>query len=350
MRALVALMISLAAALLPPAAKPQPQPWRPRHIEERVQVPSYFNPATNPAQSEKPLFRFGLIADVQYADKDARGIRRYRESAVSLQQCVAELNRHPLAFSVNLGDLIDGNGMASRADLAYILKLLDPLKARLYHVIGNHCLAIDRPELLRMLHLKNTYYAFQKSGWRFLVLDGMDVSVASPPGSRESEQAKQYLQKDPKLPDYNGAIGAKQMAWLREQLSSAKRSNQKAVVFCHHPVLPAGGNDDVVLWNYQDVLHVLENSGCVVAYVCGHYHPGSYAEQNGIHHVTIPGMVESPEKSNRFAIVSVFRDSLQIQGFGTVPSRVLRLGPAREIAVIPRFGPIQAELLGSVIP
>src|SRR5512136_1968275 len=40
-------------------------------------------PATGP-----DAIRFGLVADVQYADKDAAGTRRYRDSLESLRDCV----------------------------------------------------------------------------------------------------------------------------------------------------------------------------------------------------------------------------------------------------------------------
>ena len=207
MRAWIASLAVLAAILFPPVTQPQvgnPIPLQIRHLGR---APIHLDASAKSPQNEKPLFRFGLIADAQYADKDDRGIRRYREAATKLQECVAELNKHPLHFVVNLGDIIDGNGPASGAELTYILKILNSLRAPVRHVIGNHCLAIDRPELLRKLRLKTSYYTFQKSGWRFLVLDGMDVSLKSSSGSRELDQVWQYLQKNFDLPDYNGAIG-----------------------------------------------------------------------------------------------------------------------------------------------
>lgn len=56
-------------------------------------------PAVHAAQdTPKPLFSFGLMADCQYADVDPAGSRFYRGSLNKLQEAVAELNKHPLAY------------------------------------------------------------------------------------------------------------------------------------------------------------------------------------------------------------------------------------------------------------
>ena len=61
---------------------------------------------TIPARSvdASPLFSFGLVADVQYADKPDRPPRLYRDSLERLRECVTELNRHPLDFTIQLGE------------------------------------------------------------------------------------------------------------------------------------------------------------------------------------------------------------------------------------------------------
>ncbi|MDY3979159.1 MAG: hypothetical protein SOZ00_03980, partial [Tidjanibacter sp.] len=62
---------------------------------------------------------------------------------------------------------------------------------------------------------------------------------------------------------------------------------------------------------------LLESHSCVKAVICGHNHTGNYICRNGIHHITIKGMVEST--ANRFAIVSVSDDHLAVKGFGDQP-------------------------------
>lgn len=277
--------------------------------------------------TNQPLFRFGVIADVQYADKEPQSKRRFRAALEKLRACVGQLNQQDLAFVVNLGDLIDGHGAASAAELATVAGVLAQLKAPVRHVIGNHCLEVDRPALLKTLRLDSPYYEFEVKGWRFIVLDGMDISVKAPKGSPEARQAQQYLARSPNLATYNGAIGATQLAWLKQTLADASRRKQKVIVFCHHPTLPVASLAGITLWNAAEVESALAAAGCTRAYIAGHDHQGWYAQQDGIHHLTIPGMVDAPDESNAYAVVEVFADRLVVHGVGTVPSRVLATRP-----------------------
>jgi manganese-dependent ADP-ribose/CDP-alcohol diphosphatase len=278
-------------------------------------------------QGGTPLFRFGLFADVQYADKEAQGPRHYRESAAKLKACVADFNQRELAFVVNLGDLIDGQGAQSEPQLKQMLELLKPLRAPLHHVIGNHCLEVERPALMRALHLSSPYYGFQHQGWRFVVLDGMDVSLKSAPESAEVEAAHAWLRKNPNLPTYNGALGQRQLAWLKQELAEAQQRQQRVMVFCHHPLEVSASDASSVLWNHAEVAKLLAGFGCVAAWFNGHDHRGGYAARNGIHHVTLPGIVEAPADGKRYAVVEVYADRLILRGLGDVPQRSLYLHP-----------------------
>lgn len=289
-------------------------------------IRSAENAPPTPAAAE-PLFRFGVIADIQYADKPAPGVRQYRTSLAKLDRCVAWLNQQPLAFVANLGDIIDGNGPRSAEDLARVSEHLKPLQAPWRHVIGNHCLELDRAVLLPALGLSAPWYEFTQNGWRFLVLNGMDVSVKAPKDSPSGRAAREYLEINPKLPTYNGALGPDQLDWLKAQLAAARGAGQRVIVMCHHPVLPAASDASSILWNGAEVVNVLVEAGCVAAWFNGHDHRGGYAEHQGIHFVTFPGLVEAPADQSACAIVEVRPDRLVIQGLGTVPSRTLALRP-----------------------
>lgn len=278
-------------------------------------------------QAGQPLFRFGVVADVQYADKPAKGKRHYNESADKLRACVADFNQQKLAFVANLGDTIDGDGEKSAADMAMIAGIFRQLSCPVRHVLGNHCLNVPRPTLFKELGLKSSYYGFEQDAWRFLVLDGMDVSYKSPEGSKQAKEAERYLEKNPKLNKYAGALGEEQMAWLRERLADAARQKQRVIVFCHHPILAAASSPVAVLWNAAEVEAALIQSGCVVAWINGHDHKGGYAFANGIHHLTVHGMVESPTGGTSYATASVFATRIGIEGRGTTPSRVLEFKP-----------------------
>jgi hypothetical protein len=277
-------------------------------------------------RGDEPLFQFGVIADVQYADKADAGTRHYRASLGILERAVATLNVEDLAFVVNLGDIIDGNGTRSEAELTRILRVLTQLNVPVRHVVGNHCLEIPRPKLQRHLGLETTWYAFQRPGWRMVVLDAMDVSIKAPEGSAAREAATAWLAEHPEAPTYNGAIGPEQLAWFKSELTAARRAGERVLVFCHHPAHPDASDANDVLWNYAAVLAVMAEAGPVAAWFNGHDHRGGYAQRQQTHFVTLPGLVEAPaEQGGAHAVVEVWPDHLVIRGSGKVPSRRLPL-------------------------
>ena len=57
--------------------------------------------------TQKP-FKFGVIADIQFADKDMRINRHYRTSILRLRESVEYFNESPPGFVIQVGDVIDG--------------------------------------------------------------------------------------------------------------------------------------------------------------------------------------------------------------------------------------------------
>jgi len=57
----------------------------------------------------------------------------------------------------------------------------------------------------------------------------------------------------------------------------------------------------------------------------GHDHRGGYAVKNGIHYLTVHGMVET-EDSTSYAVVHVDGERLEIDARGRQPDQVLELG------------------------
>jgi 3',5'-cyclic AMP phosphodiesterase CpdA len=282
--------------------------------------------------AEAPTLRFAVLADVQYADKPTNGKREYRESKAKLVDAVREINRQDVDFVIQLGDLID----AGAESLAAILPVYEGLRAKQYHALGNHDFAPGRAALLEQLAMPDPYYDFTVKGWRFVVLDGMDVSVGGgwPAGSPNLLAGEQMLdsltaRSSPNAVPWNGGVGEAQQRWLRDTLQAAERAGERVIVFCHFPVLAAASTPVHLLWNHDAVLSILSASPAVAAYMNGHDHHGGYAEANGIHFTTLEGVVESGA-DNAYAIVELFSDRLEIRGHGAVSSRSLALGAARQ--------------------
>jgi manganese-dependent ADP-ribose/CDP-alcohol diphosphatase len=122
-----------------------------------------------------PLFRFGAVADCQYCEATSKN-RKYNLSPKKLTACVQHYNKQELSFVVHLGDFIDRDFES----FDKVVPIYNRLKAPHYHVLGNHDFSVvDDKKLLvpAKLGLKQRYYDFARNGWRFIVIDGNDVSL-----------------------------------------------------------------------------------------------------------------------------------------------------------------------------
>lgn len=282
-------------------------------------------PLTGYSQDQPgPVFSFGVITDVQYADIDQVGARDYRGSPAILEKTIEALNQFDLAFTVNLGDLIDRD----ESSFELPLTLLKKSKARIHHVFGNHdyTIADDKKALVPgLLGNPKGYHSFEKEGVLFVVLNGMDVSLDGyAVGSKGYKLAAKKLAKLEETgannaKPWNGGLGETQMKWFEKNLKQAEEQGQKVVVFCHFPVLPENG---LQLWNNRDVLELMDKYKNLVAYFSGHHHGGNYVVHQGIHHLTFYGMVEAKSESLG-AVVDVYKDRLELHGIGDQEDRVM---------------------------
>ncbi|KAG8475838.1 hypothetical protein CXB51_032755 [Gossypium anomalum] len=145
-------------------------------------------------QGKHPLFSFGVISDVQYADiPDGHSFlgvpRYYRHSILVLQRAVKNWNDHKnLNFAINFGDIVDGKCPKDQSLNAVkkVASEFENFHSPVYHMTGNHCLYnLPRDKLLPLLKIPNhgdgrthAYYDFSPTpGYRFVVLDGHDISA-----------------------------------------------------------------------------------------------------------------------------------------------------------------------------
>mgnify|MGYP003975989587 CR=1 FL=1 len=262
---------------------------------------------------------FGAIADCQYCDQVSRGVRKYSTSHQKLQKCVDHFNTLDLDFVIHLGDLIDKDFKS----FDVVLPIYNKLKSPHYHALGNHDFDVAdslKKDVPAKMGMPAKYYQFQKGQWRFLVLDGNDLSFnAYPEGSpKYQESEKYYLDNKIKSPKWNGALGATQIHWLKKQLDEAQANKQNVILFAHFPVYP---KDPHNLWNSKEIIEILESYPCVKAYINGHNHKGNYGLKNGIHYLTLKGMVDTDK--NTYAIIRLTNKSIEVQAFGREKNRSL---------------------------
>ena len=266
-------------------------------------------------------FTFGIIADCQYCSDPGSGVRKYAASAQKLNQCVNHFNTLNLEYVVHLGDFIDRDW----ASFEVVGPIYKQLKASKYHVLGNHDFSVSdelKCEVPQIMGLETRYYDFEVNGWRFVALDGNDISFhAYPEGSPQYLEAEKYYETNNiQTPKWNGAVGAQQLSWLTGVLDDATKNREKVVLYCHFPVFPENLHN---LWNANDVIELIEKYPCVKAYMNGHNHAGIYGIKNGIHYLTFQGMVDTEETS--YATIQVNNDELIITGFGREENRVLEI-------------------------
>ena len=275
--------------------------------------------AVEPVAPTPADYTFGAIADCQYCDGKSRGDRMYSLSKQKLADCVADFNTMDLDFVTHLGDFIDRDFK----NFDVLNPVFDQLTMPKYHVLGNHDFSVAdhlKKDVPAKLGMPAKYYDYEVKGWRYVVLDGNDVSFhAYPEGSTEAKHASEYyIENKISSPKWNGAIGAPQLAWLKTVLEQAQENQQAVILFCHFPVYPQNGHN---LWNADEVMTLLESYPCVKAYINGHNHRGNYGKKGGIHYVTLKGMVET--ETNSYAVIKVSDDTIDIVGYGREKSRSL---------------------------
>ena len=269
----------------------------------------------------KYKFSFGAIADCQYCAGPNRGSRHYSASVGKLKECVAELNKHDLEFVIHLGDFIDRD----YSSFDKVLPIYQSLQMPAYHALGNHDFEVAdelKGKVVERMGMKSKYYEFSVKDWRFVVLDGNDVSFhAYPKNSPKYKDAERYYRENKiRSPRWNGAVGSEQVAWLRKILQKAEKQKEQVAVFCHFPVYPADPHN---LWNAGEIISLFEEFSCVKAYINGHNHKGKYGQKNGIHYLTLKGMVETED--NAYSIISVHQGKLKVTGYGREPEGSLLL-------------------------
>ncbi|WP_160005329.1 metallophosphoesterase [Rhizobium sp. 18055] len=278
--------------------------------------------------SDRPLFRFGIVADPQYAaiaprtDMD----RYYANSRAKLAEAIEVFNAEDLSFVMTLGDIIDRD-FKSFDD---ILPVYDALKHANFLLLGNHDFAVAPEHLADVsarLGMPAPYFSLAKHGWRLIVLDGNEVSTFAPPvGHPHRDLAAARLAElqaagAVNANAWNAMMSDEQFAWLEKQIEAAASEGERVIVMNHYPVFPPNQHD---CWDREKIIHLLSNAPHVAAYFNGHNHVGNYGMVGTCHFVNFKGMVDT-QSENAFAIADVYNDRIEIRGFGREEDRVLAI-------------------------
>ena len=310
--------------------------------------------------------------------------RRYAHSLAILQRCVDEfcaVSKNTLKCCVHMGDVIDKRarlhpeypssptGDDVEACKMAILGLTERVGVDWHYLVGNNDLQVmtrqqwvkDMVPMSAKAAASNAgsfsaaptpdalyYSTCPAPGFRLVFLDGFDVSKlpTSPAGSFSASsadtdaEAAQFLRlyqtissndtpdEGHKYKDYNGAIGATQLAWLSALLCASDAATEKVFVFCHLPIFPGCCRIDGLLWNNETVLQVLRQSRSCQAFFAGHDHTGGYCvDDAGIHHFVLPAPLEARIGGDAFGHLVLHDDHFRLVWRGDGP-RGFTLGAA----------------------
>jgi len=278
--------------------------------------------------SNPPILRFGVVADPQYAAREPHAgmDRHYAKSLAKLSEAIEVFNGEDLSFVITLGDIIDRD-FDSFDD---ILPLYDSLKHENFFLLGNHdfSVAADRlADVAGRVGLASPCYSCVRQGWRFIVLNGNEVSTFAPPeGHPYREIAARRLAElraagAINAQDWNAMPSDEQFAWLSDQIKEAGAAGEGVIVMNHYPVYSPNEHDS---WDRERMIALLTAHDHVAAYFSGHNHAGNFGTIEGCHFLNFKGMVDT-EAENTFAIVEIRADHIDVRGFGREDSRTLTL-------------------------
>ncbi len=274
------------------------------------------------AYAQLDSLSFGLIADPQYAEKTSKG-RCYDGSLAKIKEAVSVFNQQELPFLIILGDIIEGNvggdGSQTTKELTDIRKELDAFNGEIYALMGNHDLVdIDKAEWLDILNpkIKRNYYSFNAGNYHFVVLD-----------ANYTEEGLDYG-KDVNWVWTDTWIHQEQQDWLKADLDSA--SDRPSFIFVHQNLQDNGA---LCVNNAPEIRNILETYGNVTHVFQGHHHGGQYTQINGIHYLTLQGMVTCPDSENRFSTATIKEDLINIDGHGAQPDFELQHAGLLEIPI-----------------
>ncbi|MBA8820417.1 putative phosphodiesterase [Ochrobactrum sp. P6BSIII] len=283
---------------------------------------------TSASAQSGPLFRFGVVADPQYAPvvPNLQMNRYYSNSLWKLSEAIEAFNKEDLQFVVTLGDIIDRHWESFN----HVLPLYDKLDHDHFFLLGNHDFDVASEYLtsvIRTVGMQDAYYDFTGGGYRFIVLDGNDVSLFAPPkNDPRREIAAQRLEalkakNAPNAQSWNGSLSDQQFAWLGDTMKKAQAAGEKVIVMGHYPVFPANEHN---MWDSERVVELLTGFDNFVAYFNGHNHAGNYGEVNGKHFLNFKGMVDTPAET-AYSVVEVHADRIEVRGFGREANRTLKI-------------------------
>lgn len=268
---------------------------------------------TTPEQNTSVLLRYGVITDIHHTIYgDTNGVNAY-SWIQSLQSSALAQNATAI---VSLGDNIyertDKTQHLNQMQSWYDMWTNTSLDT--WTVFGNHDVNFATSPLVTRAEAKSAWSGalggndFYKINYTFVDLVFIHSSY-----------------NDQSVFSYENGVGGyytdEELSWLNQTLAESQAAGKYVIVHTHlradNPDANGGSINNVAL---RSVLE--QYNGTVVALFNGDTHYNGYNFINAIHYVTFysPVIFETPQTLNDYAIVTVYNDSLYIEGFGSQTS------------------------------
>lgn len=259
-----------------------------------------------------------MVADIEHCNVE-RGAKLSLQALQQLGPVIQESRRNQYDAFVDLGDRInDVDDTATDSERAYeVSALLKQAGCRREHLMGNHDIYTLTTELWEdALGASARSRVWDMKGRRLIFfcpdVDNKTALDGTPlPGPRNH-----HLRQD----DIN---------WLE----SALATDLPAILFSHVPLHPASqiGNfyfDGTVgraAFENADIARAMMSDSTVFLSVSGHSHWNSWNNENGIHYITIPSLVDNfvthPYPTGAWATLSI-RDDIELNVTGLDPLKL----------------------------
>jgi predicted phosphodiesterase len=246
--------------------------------------------------------RFGIVSDIHYANKKPAIGRYYKQSIDKLSECIRVMNRERVDFLIELGDFMD-KGTTGKQTLSFlhtIEKEFQTFNGPCFHVLGNHEEAnISKDQFLSRVTNGNfpkakNYYAFEKKGFQFIVLDANYNPNGTPYNKGNFDWKKCHIPRS-------------QLEWLKGKLRDNNRL--PTVVFLHQRLDRFYSVKNYCPNDSAKVREILEKAGNVLAVFQAHDHRGAFNKINNIDYYTSTAMVTGGgAKNNSYGIVKIGRN------------------------------------------
>lgn len=219
-----------------------------------------------------------------------RGMARFADAGVSFVVCLGD-NTQPAYSNAEQYD-----------QMKSIVEQWNSYGVPVYMVWGNHEFQqLSYKQVLQLCQTDKGYYSFDIGDIRFIVLD----TNVRPDGIHFSEDNFDWRYS---------IVPEEQLNWLQNVLYDKKRT-----FILTHGNLWFDQNDEHAKWyqviNYEAVLNILKESGCVDTVIQGHHHTFWNGIYRGIRFLNIPSPERSPAYTDRdFPIIEITDDAVFYNG------------------------------------